>query len=143
MSAWGENEPGIEAEPAPAEEQPAAVDVKPARPRERREPGRAFGIDLGEMTSDFVTAAFHKALRKQVTATASKAAEEAVGSLLDEDVLDDLVHLAHRVRLAPALLRGLDRVAKADGRISVRELAFEAAAMEALAGTTRPLARIV
>lgn len=97
MSAWGENEPGIEAEPAPAEEQPAAVDVKPARPRERREPGRAFGIDLGEMTSDFVTAAFHKALRKQVTATASKAAEEAVGGLLDEDVLDDL-----RIRMETA-----------------------------------------
>ncbi|WP_082775424.1 DUF4913 domain-containing protein [Pseudoclavibacter helvolus] len=90
MSTWGENEPGIEAEPAPAEEQPAAVDEKPAKPSERRTPGHAFGIDLAELTSDLVSVAFHKEIRKQVSASASKAAEAAVGGLLDAELLDDL-----------------------------------------------------
>ncbi len=85
MSEWGEDEPGIEAEPFDVDEEPT-----PAAPRERREPGRAFGIDLGELTSQLVAVAFQKAIRKEVSATASQAAEEAVVGLLDEDVLDDL-----------------------------------------------------
>ncbi len=83
MSAWGEDEPDFEAEPA-------VVDETPARPRERRTPGRAFGIDLAELTSDLVAVAFQKTIRKQVSASASQAAEEAVGGLLDEELLDDL-----------------------------------------------------
>nr|WP_181716190.1 DUF4913 domain-containing protein [Cryobacterium sp.]QJS06046.1 hypothetical protein [Cryobacterium sp.] len=83
MNDWGDDEPGIDAEPFD-------VDDEPASPRERREPGSIFGVDLGELTSDLVAVSFQKAIRKQVTAVVSQAVEQAVTDALDEDVLDDL-----------------------------------------------------
>ena len=85
MSEWGEDEPGIEAEPFGA-----GVDDEPEGPRERREPSRAFGVDLGELTADLVAVSFQKAIRKQVTAVVSQVVDAAVTDALDEDVLDDL-----------------------------------------------------
>lgn len=64
MAEWGDDEPEIEAEPFD-------VDDAPQGPRERREPGHAFGVDIGELTAELVTATFQKAIRKQVTAVIS------------------------------------------------------------------------
>lgn len=84
MSDWGDDEPGIEAEPFGVN-----VDAEPG-PRERREPGSAFGVDLRELTANLVAVSFQKAIRKQVAAVVSPAVEKAVTGALDEDLLDDL-----------------------------------------------------
>lgn len=83
MTDWGDDEPGIDAEPF-------GVDDEPESPRERRETGSAFGVDLRELTSDLVAVSFQKAIRKQVTAVVSQAVEEAVSEAFDDDLLDDL-----------------------------------------------------
>lgn len=83
MSDWGDEDSGIDA-------QPFGVDVSPPAPRDKREPGRAFGIDVDELTTELVTATFQKTIRKQIADVVSQTVEAAVSEALDEEALEDL-----------------------------------------------------
>lgn len=83
MGDWGEDEPGIEAEPFD-------VDDEPQGPLERREPGRAFGVDIGELATDLVASTFQKAIREQIVDVVGQTVEDAVSEVLDDVTIEDL-----------------------------------------------------
>lgn len=60
-----------------------------------------------------------------------------------DDVLDALAIMPLRSRRASSLVRALQCVAEADGRVTPAELAFEADVVRALAGTVPVIARVV
>lgn len=97
MSDWGVIEPDVDVDAEPGE-----LDTdEPRGTYERREPGRAFGMDLAETTAAAVQVSFQKEIRKQVMAVVSEtveaAVEEALEDVFDESVVDDL-----RVRIETA-----------------------------------------
>lgn len=110
MSDWGDDDPGIDA-------QVSDVDADTAQSYERREPGRAFGIDIGELTRELVAGAFQKAIQTNVTTVVSKQVEEAVGDALTDDLTEDL-HIRAGTAAADAVaeqLASIDDDPGADG----------------------------
>jgi hypothetical protein len=82
---WGDEEPGIEAQPFELDERDRAGAELP-----EREPGRLFGVDIADLANALAAPAIRSVVQKAITGAVKDAVQAEVDEALDPSVIEEL-----------------------------------------------------
>lgn len=82
---WGDEEPGIEAQPFERDEPDEPGAVLP-----EREPGRLFGVDIADVATALAAPAIRAVVQKAITGAVKVAVQAEVNEALDPTVIEEL-----------------------------------------------------
>ena len=79
---WGDEEPGIEAQPFDLDERD-----EPGAELPEREPGRLFGVDIADVANALAAPAIRAVVQKAITGAVKDAVQAEVDEALDPSVV--------------------------------------------------------
>lgn len=82
---WGDEEPGIEAQPFELDERD-----EPGAELPEREPGRLFGVDIADVANALAAPAIRSVVQKAITGAVKDAVQAEVDEALDPSVIEEL-----------------------------------------------------
>ena len=95
---WGDEEPGIEAQPFELDERD-----EPGAELPEREPGRLFGVDIADVANALAAPAIRAVVQKAITGAVKDAVQAEVDEALDPSVIEEL-----QAQAATAARRAVD-----------------------------------